>query len=139
MRTIMTTTAIRWLRFNLVGAAGVAVQLGTLAMLLALGLDYLPAAGLAVETAILHNFLWHEAWTWRDRGGGGGAGKVGRLARFHLANGAVSLLGNLAVTALLVECGGLSPLVANAAAIGICGLVNFLLSDRWVFGCRPPE
>ena len=25
------------------------------------------ATALAVETALLHNFAWHECWTWNDR------------------------------------------------------------------------
>ena len=56
----------RWLAFNAVGTMGVAVQLAVLLSLSlteALGLNYLVATVLAVESAILHNFVWHEHWT----------------------------------------------------------------------------
>jgi putative flippase GtrA len=32
-----------------------------------LGLDYLVATALAVEAAVVHNFLWHQRFTWIDR------------------------------------------------------------------------
>src|SRR5205085_9977389 len=58
----------RFARFNAVGAMGVAVQLGTLALLTrVLGWDYLVATAIAVEAAVAHNFLWHERYTWADR------------------------------------------------------------------------
>ena len=57
----------RWCVFNGIGLAGAAVQLAVLWMLLAARVHYLPATLLAVEAALLHNFLWHERWTWSDR------------------------------------------------------------------------
>ncbi|SPE37485.1 GtrA family protein [Candidatus Sulfopaludibacter sp. SbA6] len=32
-----------------------------------LGLGYLPATALAVETAVLPNFIWHDRFTWKGR------------------------------------------------------------------------
>lgn len=62
---------LRWLKFNAVGGLGIGVQLATLALLeTALHLGYLPATALAVETAVLHNYLWHERYTWADRTAG---------------------------------------------------------------------
>ena len=56
---------VRWLKFNAVGTIGIAVQLGALALLTsALRINYLLATGLAVEAAVLHNYLWHELFTW---------------------------------------------------------------------------
>ncbi|MCE2540985.1 MAG: GtrA family protein [Acidobacteria bacterium] len=93
----------RWLAFNAVGAMGVAVQLVTLVSLTeALGLNYLVATLLAVETAILHNFVWHEHWTWRDRVPGI-HGRWTRLAWFNLVTGAFSISSNLVLTALYVR------------------------------------
>jgi putative flippase GtrA len=54
----------RWFKFNSVGAIGVGVQLAVLTLLAGqLGVNYLVATALAVETAVLHNFVWHEKWT----------------------------------------------------------------------------
>ena len=55
-----------------------------------------------MELTVLHNFLWHERFTWADR-----TGKFhrflharewpARLFRFNLSNGAISMVGNLAL------------------------------------------
>ena len=52
-----------------------------------------------------------------------------RLLRFHLSNGALSVTGHL----LLVQMLHTAPMVANSAAVGCCGLANFLIADRYVF------
>jgi putative flippase GtrA len=58
----------RWLKFNLVGAIGIVVQLLALGLLTSvLRVHYLAATALAVEAAVLHNFVWHEWFTWADR------------------------------------------------------------------------
>jgi len=60
------STGYRWLKFNMVGGMGIGVQMLVLmALKTGLGLDYLVATLLAVEGAIVHNFLWHERFTWR--------------------------------------------------------------------------
>ncbi len=124
----------RWLAFNLVGLLGIAVQLGILAALtLGLGWNYLVSTFLAVEITILHNFFWHERWTWVDKTNSSVAGRLRRLLRFHAANGAVSLLGNLVLMWLFVGILQVQPVIANIASITICSVVNFLASDRWVF------
>jgi putative flippase GtrA len=53
--------------FVIVGALGFVVQIAALAALLAAGCPYLIATAAAVEVAVLHNFAWHERWTWADR------------------------------------------------------------------------
>lgn len=124
----------RWLAFNAVGGVGIAVQVAVLAGLTA-GLDwnYLVSTVLAVEAAILHNFFWHERWTWVDKTGGRANGRLRRLARFHAANGAVSLTGNVFLMWLFVGSLGIHPVIGNLGAIAICSLVNFFASDCWVF------
>jgi putative flippase GtrA len=124
----------RWVAFNAVGALGVAVQLSLLAALTAwLGLHYLLATVLAVEAAVVHNFIWHERWTWRDRAGQDKRGLWKRLLRFQFANGAVSLGGNLALMQFLVGAWEMNYALANLVSIGICSLLNFFAGDRWVF------
>jgi putative flippase GtrA len=124
----------RWLRFQGVGAIGAGVQLAVVWVLVrGAGVDYRIATLTGVLAALAHNFLWHRAWTWRDRAGRARAG-VPAFARFVVSNGSVSLAGNVAVMALLVGAGGLPVVPANAIAIGVCGLVNFWSADRLVFG-----
>jgi putative flippase GtrA len=127
-------TAVRWLKFNLVGALGIAVQLAVLLGLKSgFHLNYLLATVLAVEAAVLHNFLWHERYTWADRLGPSWRKSLPRLLRFNLAAGGVSIAGNLALMKLLVGVGHVNYLIANGAAIASCSLLNFLVSDAWIF------
>jgi putative flippase GtrA len=124
----------RWLKFNAVGGIGIGVQLTALAIFRSLlHLDYLRATVLAVETAVLHNFLWHERFTWADRPSGRFRHSMVRLVRFNASNGLVSILGNLLLMRVLVGTLGMQYFVANLIAIAVCSLVNFLLSDCFVF------
>ena len=52
-------------KFVIVGCLGFVLQLLTLWALTSLaGWPWLPATAAAVEVAVLHNFVWHERWTW---------------------------------------------------------------------------
>lgn len=132
---------LRFFKFNVVGALGVAVQLSAVAILVGgLGVHYLVATAVAIEMAVLHNFFWHLRWTWAAPGepGGGNAPHVPRhvffrCIAFHAGNGLVSLIGGLALMPLLVDWFHLHYLLANLAAIGVTGLLNFLLGDRIIF------
>jgi putative flippase GtrA len=79
----------RFAKFCAVGASGVAVNMGCLALLAdVLGAQANLAAALSIEISINTNFLINELWTFRDRRTGSG-GVARRWARFH----AVSFVG----------------------------------------------
>jgi putative flippase GtrA len=122
---------VRWGKFNLVGAMGMAVQLAALAAInrCAPG-HYLYATAAAIEIAVLHNFVWHLHYTWRDRRDGSAAIQ---LVRFHLSNGLVSLAGNLVLMRMLVAGARIPVLAANGIAILCCSVANFCLGNRWAF------
>lgn len=129
-----SSSGARWMKFNLVGALGIIVQLSILALLgQVCGIPYLPATALAVEAAVLHNFIWHQRFTWADRGSRRGRDAIVRFFSFHLSNGAISLGGNLLLMLLLVGRGHLPELAANLISVAACSVVNFMVSDRWVF------
>lgn len=123
----------RPLKFAFVGGLGILVQLVTLHWISSVGLSYLFATAIAVETAILHNFGWHENFTWADRNGRATNGLSLRFLRFHLSNGMISLAGNVLLMRIFVGGFGMDVLPANLLSIAMCCLTNFLASDRWVF------
>ena len=125
----------RWIRFNLVGAVGIALQLILLVALKGgLHLGYRSATAMAVELTVIHNFAWHERYTWPDRPRSSWRRSFARLIRFNLTNGGISLFGNLAVMEIAVRLGHISYMLANTIAICVCSLLNFFISDTYVFG-----
>ena len=121
----------RWLKFNAVGAIGICVQLSMLALLKSgLGLNYLLATALAVEATVLHNFLWHERFTWSDRRT---QTSLERLVKFNVTTGGLSILGNVIAMKLLVEVAGVNYVLANLLSIAACSIVNFFVADRAIF------
>jgi putative flippase GtrA len=126
---------IRWGKFNLVGAMGMIVQLASLALLnwWAPG-HYLYASAAALEVTLLHNFVWHMRYAWRDRRDNSALFR--QLVRFHFSNGLVSMVGNLALMRILVQEARIPVLAANCIAILCCSMVNFCLGNDWVFAER---
>ena len=119
-------------RFYAVGLIGVPVQLAVLALLVrGFGLDALISTAIAVEIALVHNFFWHERWTWRCSG----PGWVQRLCKFHVTNGLISIVANVLVTGALIRL-GLPVLAANAIAIGTASVANYLSGEFFVFRVR---
>jgi putative flippase GtrA len=124
-------TGVRWLKFNAVGAGGIAVQLAALTLLKSgLRFDYLAATALAVEATVIHNYFWHERFTWADRSSGS---SWARFAKFNLTTGLFSIAGNMLVMKALVGGAHLNFFAANILTIATCSIVNFLMTDRFVF------
>ena len=126
---------IHFMRFNVVGVAGFALQSGALFILThnAHPVGYLLATAVAVELAILNNFVWHQRWTWRDRPSSTTSETLRRLAKFNLTNGAVSLTGNLVFMSILVGRLGLPIAGSNLVSVVACSICNFFLADRIAF------
>ena len=120
-------------RFVGVGVAGFVVQGLVLHVLTAAGLPYRPATAVAVEAAILHNFLWHERWTFSDRPAGR---RLVRFARFNGWTALISIGGNVALMGLFVGRLRLPLLAANLLAVLTLSVLNFLSADRLVFATK---
>lgn len=119
--------------FITVGAVGFLLQLTSLALMtMAFGWPYEPATAIAVELAVIHNFAWHERWTWRDRTAGHPR-LLPRFLRYQVTTGATSIAGNMVLMAVLVEGFGLNAIAANLVAVAAMSVANFVVSDRWVF------
>lgn len=126
---------IHWLKFNAVGALGFALQAFVLFVLTSGShqVHYLAATVLAVELAVLHNFAWHQCWTWSDRRTRKFRRIFQRLVKFNTTNGLVSIAGNLMFMSIFAGALGLPVIYANAASVACCSICNFLLADQIVF------
>ena len=116
-------------KFLLVGATGALVN--SLALLLLVQWTHLPlllASALAAELAIIHNFSWHDRWTFRRT-----QLSWSRFARFNL----VSLAGLVITTGtlwVLVRHLGLYYLAANLLGITLATAWNFAVNSCWTWG-----
>jgi putative flippase GtrA len=129
-------TFIRWWKFSLVGAMGMVLQLVALALINRwTGGHYICASAAAIEFAVLHNFVWHLHYTWRDRRNTSTV--LTQVLRFHLSNGLVSMLGNLALMCILVHEAHLPVLISNSIAILCCSILNFYSGHLWAFAGVP--
>ena len=128
MRELRRTSA-RFVRFGIVGALGVVVNSVVLFLVHGVfGLPLLLASALAVETAIIHNFIWNERWTFGEP-----SFSVVRLGKFNLTS-LGGLLITLGVLHLMVEYGKVHYLLANLAGIALATAWNFALSLFWTWG-----
>ncbi|MES2221474.1 MAG: GtrA family protein, partial [Acidobacteriota bacterium] len=113
---------IRWGKFNVVGAMGMVLQLAALSVFdRSFPGHYLAESAAAVELAILHNFVWHLRYTWRDRNDH--FSPLARLLQFHFSNGLVSLVGNLVILRTLVDQARMPILIADSIAILLCSMI----------------
>lgn len=123
---------LRWYKFNVVGAMGMCVQFTSLALWMHFrgGHDLL-ASSTALELTLVHNFLWHWNYTWRDRRQN--TTLVRSFLRFQLSNGMVSLLANLGIMRLLVGHWHLPVLPATLLSIVGSAALNYLFGNTFVF------
>ena len=121
--------------FNLVGSAGFLVQIAAITLLTRrYGWSPFAATAVALELTALQNFLAHSRWTWGDRQESSVRGWLRRYWRYQVAKTA-ALLANLAITTVLVFA-DLPPEVANTAAVLLCAIPNYLVSEHLVFHQR---
>lgn len=136
MSTITTIMDVlvwrRALRFGIVGASGVLIN--TAALYVGhevFGLPLALASAIAVELAIISNFLLNNSWTF-----GAHTIKVGRFARFNLVS-----LGGMAITTgvllALVNLVGIHYLLANLVAISTAMSWNFVVNSVWTWRRAP--
>jgi len=124
----------RFLRFAMVGASGVLVDMSVLYLLSdphSLGWGLTRSKVLAGELAIVNNFLWNDAWTFGDisRAQSRMQAKLGRFAKFQV----ICLAGLVLNTGLLnfqFNVLRMNRYLANAIAIGIVTLWNFWLNFK---------
>lgn len=128
----------RWFRFNAIGMMGTGVQLVVIFFLRTLfQLNYFIATMIAVQCSLIHNFFWHQRWTWKNSVSTGRRESFQRFLKFNSTSGTISMMGNLGFTSILVQAVHLPYLVSNILAIGGCNVLNFVLANNFAF--QPTE
>ncbi len=130
---VLKEAGYRPLKFALVGSSGVIVNEGMLYILHGiLGLPVFLAGFLAIESSIVNNFTLHETWTFKQKLLSRNLkSKIQRFFKYHLAVGA-GVLVNYMTLLLLNKFFGMC-YDANLIGIALGFLVNYLISDRFVW------
>ncbi|MFM8332408.1 MAG: GtrA family protein, partial [Candidatus Methylumidiphilus sp.] len=120
-----------FLKFLVVGASGVIVNLGFFTLLLAFELNKFIASPIAIELSILSNFLLNNFWTFRWRN------TKDRIRIKGLKFNAISLL-SLSLSystfvALSLAFPAVPPQVHQFIGIMPATLVNYFLNSYWTF------
>jgi dolichol-phosphate mannosyltransferase len=124
----------RLAKFGIVGGSGVVVNVGILALCKEqLGIDYRIASLIAIECAIVNNFIWNFRWTWQERRGAGLGSGIAMFTRFNISSGLTALAVNWGLLVLLTEAFGLHYSISNLIGIAMGTVANFLFSHFWAF------
>jgi putative flippase GtrA len=113
-------------KFGVVGFVGILINMSVLYLLSRrLGLPLVLSSGVAVELAVISNFLLNSSWTF------GGYASLPRFAKFNVASLA-SLAVNVEAVLLLTRL-GLYLLAASLIGVAVGFVVNYLFSVLWVW------
>lgn len=120
-----------FIKFAIVGAAGVVVNLGVFTLLLAMGMNKFMASPVAIEISIVSNFLFNNYWTFRWR-------KTKDRIRIKGIKFNVVSLVSLGVSystfvALSTIYPQMSPQIPQLVGIIPATLINYFLNSYWTF------
>jgi len=129
----------RFIRFAIVGASGVVVNLGFVAIGRALLVDLedttrdFLASALGILTSIFSNFLLNDMWTWGDRRKGPRKRDFAvRLVAYYVGAGFAAGF-QFGTFALLYSLFGVGVYLAQLVGIGIGTIINYVINNRLVF------
>lgn len=120
----------RFIRFGLVGASGVFVDLAVFYLLRRfVGLGLTRSTIISAEVAIINNFLWNDAWTFSDMSSQqkGWRKRIKRFLKFNLICLAGVILQTLIVN-FLFNVLGVNEYLAKIVAIAIVTFWNFWIN-----------
>ncbi len=123
----------RFITFTLVGISGIFVN--NLILFYAKEYLYVPlaiASLIAIQVAIINNFIWNHRFTWTDREMKGFNAIRTGLIKFTMVSWIAGGL-NWVILLLLTHFAGLHYIVANLIAIFIASILNYFLNDLWTF------
>lgn len=123
----------KMIKFGLVGASGIVVDMGVLFLLVSFtGVNNVVSAGLATETAIIWNFLWNDVWAFKEAGENSFKSLIERALKFNAVSG-VGLGIKVAVFWFLTALAGINYLLANLIGIFVVFIWNYVANVNWTW------
>lgn len=131
------------MKFGMVGASGVVVNLVVLYLcqeflfsaITASGMRLNASLAVAIFFATANNFYWNRAWTWNDR-----QHHPDKHLLLHFGQYALAVWIGIALQFILTKLLVLHMhyLLANASAIVLASVFNFLVNNFWTFRHHKP-
>ena len=120
-----------FMRYSLVGVSGVFVNLGLYLLLTRyFEISELVAPLIAIESALISNFILNNFWTFGKRITQSRI-RV-KFVKFHLVSGFSALINYSAFLTLFLVF-GLYDILANLIGIGLAAIVNYLINSNWTW------
>jgi dolichol-phosphate mannosyltransferase len=120
-----------FLKFSIVGAAGVVVNLASFTVLMNMGLNKFIASPIAIEFSIISNFLLNNFWTFSDRDIND---KIHiRGLKFNIISFVALAVSYSTFLVLSVVNPGGIPQIHQAIGIVPATLINYFLNSYWTF------
>jgi dolichol-phosphate mannosyltransferase len=131
---IRLLNSVTFMKFLLVGASGVLVNLGMFALLISIGVNKYVASPVAIELSIISNFLLNNRFTFNGRAlKRSFAVKGMRFNVVSLLSLSISYSFFIALNMLMPR---VNPIVPQALSILPATLMNYFLNVYWTFGER---
>jgi dolichol-phosphate mannosyltransferase len=123
----------RFLTFTAVGVSGIFVNQAVLFYVHdSLKVPLAIASLIAIQIAIINNFIWNRQFTWTDRPMKGFQAIKQGLIKFTLVSWVAGTL-NWIILMILSKSFGIHYMIANLAAILVASILNYFLNDLWTF------
>ena len=120
-----------FMKYSLVGVSGVFVNLGLYLFLTRFyEISELIAPLIAIESALISNFILNNFWTFGNRITQSRI-RV-KFVKFHLVSGFSALINYSAFLTLFLVF-GLYDILANLIGIGLAAIVNYLINSNWTW------
>ena len=129
----------RVLRYAVVGISGVVVNMLVFYLLReGVQLTLLVSSVIAVEAAIMNNFIWNDIWTFKSisEKQEGGPCRFQRFLRFNLVS-FTGLVMHTLIVYLLVSHGKVNESFAMLLAIAVVFILNYLLNVKFSWQGSP--
>ncbi len=121
-------------KYLCVGATGTVVNCAVLWGLVHwMHWHYLLAAGVAIQLAVIQNFIWHDRWTFSDRRGH--SRWLVRFGQYELTSSGGMIL-NWILLAAFVSWAHWPLVPANLCGIAVGALVTYTVSKLWIWKHR---
>ena len=121
-----------FIKFAIVGASGIVVNVASFTFLLAFGSNKFLASPIAIEISIIWNFLLNSRWTFRWRAMKKGAHIRG--VRFNVVSLLSLAVSYSAFVLLSLKFPRVTPLIHQIISVIPATAINYFLNSYWTFG-----